>query len=77
MKISVKVKPNAKQERIEKIEENNFLVWVREKQQDGRANQAAINILAEYFAIPKSRVDLLRGHTSRQKVFEISFAYAE
>ena len=29
MKISVKLKPNAKEDRIEKISENQFSIWVK------------------------------------------------
>lgn len=71
MKISVKVKPGAKQERLQKIDENNFLVWVKEKPRDGEANQAAIECLAGYFGVSKSNVVLLKGQTSRQKIFEV------
>lgn len=71
MKISIKVKPNSKQERLEKIDENNFVIWVREKPQEGKANQATIKILAEHFGVSKSQVILLIGQASRQKVFEI------
>jgi len=71
MKIFVKVKPNSKQEKIEKIGENNFLIWVKEKPQEGKANQAVIKVLAEYFDVPKSEVILLKGQTSREKVFEV------
>ncbi|NQU74470.1 MAG: DUF167 domain-containing protein [Candidatus Omnitrophica bacterium] len=71
MKISVKLKPSAKQERIEKLEENNFLVWVKEKPVEGKANEALIKILSEHFGVSRSRVSLLKGKTSRQKIFEI------
>ncbi|MBM4140160.1 MAG: DUF167 domain-containing protein [Nitrospira sp.] len=71
MKISVKVKPNAKQERLEKIDEKNFSVWVKEKPQEGKANQAVIKILSDYFGVAKSEVILLKGQTSRQKIFEV------
>lgn len=71
MKISVKVKPNAKQEKIEKVGEKDFFVWVKEKPQKGKANQAVIRVLAEYFNVPKSEVILLKGQTSKEKVFEI------
>ena len=71
MKISVKVKPNAKQEKIEKTGERDFLVWVKEKPQEGKANQAVIRVLAKYFGVPKSEVILLNGQTSREKVFEV------
>ena len=71
MKISVRVKPNAKQEKIEKVGEKNFIVCVKEKPQEGKANQAVIRVLAEYFDVSKSEVILLKGQTAREKVFEI------
>lgn len=74
MKIFVKVKPNANQQRLDKIDENNFLVWVKEKPREGKANQAVIRILAEHFGVAKSEVILLRGQGSREKVFEVGGA---
>lgn len=71
MKIFVRVKPNAKQEKIEKAGERDFLIWVKEKPQEGKANQAVIRVLAEYFGVLKSEVILLKGQTSREKVFEV------
>ncbi len=71
MKISVKVKPNAKQERLEKIDESNFSVWVKEKPREGKANHAVIKILANYFGVARSEVILLKGQTSKQKIFEV------
>lgn len=71
MKIFAKVKPNAKEDRVEKLSDNEFLILVKARPQEGRANQAAKEILSEYFGVPKSCVNLLKGKTSRQKVFEI------
>jgi hypothetical protein len=71
VKISVRVKPNAKQEKVEQISEGSFLIWVKEKPQEGKANKAVIKALAEYFDIPKSEIILLRGHAAREKIFEI------
>lgn len=71
MKISIKVRPNAKHARVEKIDENNFLVWVKEKPINGKANQAAIDLLAEYFDVAKSDIILLKGQTSKHKLFEV------
>ena len=42
MKISVKVKPQAKEDRVEKKGEDNYLVWVKVKAIEGKANQAVI-----------------------------------
>jgi uncharacterized protein (TIGR00251 family) len=71
MKISVKVKPNAKQEKIEKVNESHFLVWVKERPQEGKANKAVIKVLSEYFGVPQSQVVLLKGQASREKIIEI------
>ena len=71
MKISVRVKPNAKQEKIEQVNEDHFLIWVKEKPHEGKANKAVIKVLAEYFGMAKSEVVLLKGQTSREKIFEI------
>jgi len=36
---------------------------------EGRANDALVAFLADYFSIPRSRIALLSGETSRNKVF--------
>ena len=38
---------------------------------DGKANGAVVKLLAESFGVPKTRVRLVRGRTSRRKIFEI------
>ncbi|EQB63216.1 MAG: hypothetical protein RBG1_1C00001G0795 [candidate division Zixibacteria bacterium RBG-1] len=70
MKISVKVKPNSKIEKVEKAE-GFWLIYVKEPPQEDRANLAVINLLSEYFKVPKSRISILKGKKSRQKIVEI------
>jgi uncharacterized protein YggU (UPF0235/DUF167 family) len=77
MKIFVKVKPSSKNAEIKKISETNFFVAVRESPVRGRANQAVIDLLAEYFKIPKSQIRLALGATSKNKIFEINLNNAE
>ena len=72
MRIKVKVKAGAKQVKIEKLSDDSFSVWVKEKPQDGKANYAVREALAEHFNIPKSRVTLLSGETSKTKLFDIT-----
>jgi uncharacterized protein len=71
MKIFVKAKAGAKEEKVEKISETEFLVRVKEPAQKGRANHAIIAALANYFSLPHSRVRLVSGFSAKQKVFEI------
>ena len=71
MKIAVSVKPNAKENRVEKTGSACFAVRVKARPRQGRANEAVIEVLAEYFGIAKSQIRLLRGRASRQKMFEV------
>jgi uncharacterized protein YggU (UPF0235/DUF167 family) len=49
MKIFVKVKPNSKIEKIEKIKEAEFTLWVNAPAKEGKANQEVIELLSRYF----------------------------
>ena len=72
MRVSVKVKPNFREEKIEKIGENNFIVCVKESAKDNKANFAVIKVLADYFDIAILRVRLVSGKNARNKIFDIS-----
>ena len=72
MKINVKAKPGAREEKVEKIDELNYVVSVREQPVKGKANEAIRNALAVYFKTGSSRVRIVSGHTSRNKVIEIN-----
>lgn len=71
MKIFVKAKPAAREEKVEKIDENNFVVSVKEPPVRGMANIAISRALAKYFGISTSQVNLVSGFSSKQKTFEI------
>ena len=71
MKIFVKVRSSSKNPELKKLSETNFFVAVKEPSVRGRANRAVINVLAEYFEIPKSQITLALGATSKNKIFEI------
>lgn len=71
MKISVTVKPGSRKGPLVEETDEGYIVYVREPAVDGKANTAAEKLLAEYFHVPRTRVELLRGATARQKRFEI------
>ncbi|MEK7580358.1 MAG: DUF167 domain-containing protein [Patescibacteria group bacterium] len=71
MKIFVKAKPNAKEEKIEKINDNNFIISVKEPPVQGMANAAIIKALAEYLGINKNQLEIVVGYTNREKIIEI------
>lgn len=71
MKIFVKAKPMAYEEKVEKIDETHFLVCVTEPPQNGLANKGIVRALAEHFKVSPSRVRVIKGFTSKQKTIEI------
>jgi uncharacterized protein len=70
-RISVQVKTQARKENIVKISQQEYQVSVPAVPVAGKANQALVDLLAKYFSVPKSSVKLLRGQSSRKKLFEI------
>lgn len=72
MRITVHAKPSAKEERVEEVGSQEFIVAVKEPPREGRANVAIARALANHFGIPQSRVRLVTGFASKQKVFDIS-----
>ena len=70
MRIQVKVKAKAKQEKVEKVSEGQYKVWVKAVPEKGRANEAVIEALSVFLEIPKSNIRLMSGQTSAQKTFE-------
>ncbi len=72
MKISVAVKTRAKNEYVKKTGEGRYTVAVGMAPEKGRANSAIAAALAEYFDVARSRVRLVSGATTKQKIFEIS-----
>jgi uncharacterized protein YggU (UPF0235/DUF167 family) len=49
-----------------------YKVSVKEAPVAGKANEAIIEALAEYFDTAKSNITLISGQTSKQKIFEIN-----
>ncbi len=71
MKIFIKAKPSAEEEKVEKISDNNFIVSVKEPPVQGRANAAIIKVLAEHLGINKNQLEIISGYTNREKIIEI------
>ena len=53
---------------------DGLTVYVREPAVEGAANAALIKLLAEYYKVPKTTIEIIRGHTSKHKLVEINRA---
>ena len=72
MKVSVHIKPNSRhREEVVKNDDDTLTVYIKAPAIEGRANAAAIKLLAKHFKVASSKVKLVRGVTSKYKIFEI------
>ena len=70
MKLLISVKPNSSQERIEKISENEYKIWLKEPADNNKANTRLINLLAKHLNTPYKKIKI-KNPTSRNKIIEI------
>lgn len=73
--LRVRVTPKAKSARIKKeISEDGevyYRVYVTVVAEDGKANKAVMELLADALDVPKSALTIIRGLTSRDKIIQI------
>ena len=69
--VSVRVTPGARTEAISVDDIGQIVIKVTAPPENGKANAAVQKLLAKSLGIAKSRVQLMRGATSRNKVFQV------
>lgn len=71
MRIYVKVIPRSSRNKIEKISDEEYKVWITAPPVDGKANKSLIEILAGYFNVSKGNIEIVGGKTSKIKIVDI------
>lgn len=69
--LKIKVIPRAKRQKLEKLPDGSFKVYLTAPPIEGRANEALIKLLAREFGVSKSEVEIARGKKGREKVVKI------
>ncbi|MFH0969449.1 MAG: DUF167 domain-containing protein [Patescibacteria group bacterium] len=70
-RIYVKVIPESSHNKIEKISEEEYKIWLTAPPVDNKANRMLIQVLSEYLNIPKSSLAIIGGKTAKVKIIEI------
>ena len=71
--ISVRVKPGSKKgPLVETGADGELTVYVREPAVEGKVNEAVVKLLAKHLGVPRNRVELVSGATSRVKRFRVN-----
>ncbi|MDD4931592.1 MAG: DUF167 domain-containing protein [Candidatus Colwellbacteria bacterium] len=69
--IKLKVFPGSKKDIVEVRGADSFAIKVRAPAEDGRANDSAISLIADYLGVSSSKLRLVKGHRSRSKILEM------
>lgn len=75
MLVTVRVKPGSRKgplvERSPGDAIEQLVVYVQQRAVDGQANDAVVGLLARHFGVSRSRIEIVRGQTTRLKVFRV------
>ena len=66
----VRVTPRAGRNAVV-ADDRSLRVYVTALPEEGKANAAVVKLLSKAIGVPKSRLRLVRGETSRDKVFRV------
>ena len=69
MYIKLKVTPDSKQEKIEKVKDDEYRIWTKAPAENNKANTRVLELMREIF--PNKRMRLVSGHTSPSKIVSI------
>lgn len=70
------IQPGASRDAIAGLHGERLKIQVSSPPTDGKANERLIRILAAALGIAKSRITLVRGHSSRHKTLHIADLHA-
>jgi uncharacterized protein (TIGR00251 family) len=70
--LSVRVHPGARRNDVTGLHAGAVKISITTPPTDGRANEALIAFLAELLHVPRARITLLSGATSRSKLLRIT-----
>ena len=69
--IKVRVQPRASRDEVLGFQGEVLRVRVTAPPHEGRANQALVEVLSQALDVPRSRIRILRGHGSRDKLLAV------
>lgn len=71
IRLAIRVQPGAAKNEVTGYHGDALKVRLRARAQEGAANDALLRFLAELFRLPRSAIEILHGHASRDKLIAI------
>ena len=66
--LTVHVRPRAREQEVEETDSGELKLRVKSPPSQGKANREVIELLAGYFRLPSSRIQIAKGKKSRVKI---------
>lgn len=70
--ISLLIQPNSKKTEIQGLHDNKLKVRIHSPPVDGKANEEVIRFFSKLLKIKKNQIDIVKGHTDKTKLLQIS-----
>ena len=70
--LSVRIQPRSSKNGVTRMEDGTLKIRLTAPPVDGAANEALVKFLSEALSVSKSQVEIVTGHTSREKRVKIS-----
>lgn len=71
MFLKIKLHPRSKKQKIEKIGENKYEIWVKSKAENNLANNEMLDILSDELSVDRKKIRFYSGHHRPSKMVEI------
>jgi uncharacterized protein YggU (UPF0235/DUF167 family) len=71
IRVTPKASANRVKEEVDAQGETLYRIYVTTVAEDGKANASMLKLLAKYLGVAPSKLEILRGHTSRDKLVEV------
>ncbi len=72
MRIYIKVSPRSSKNEVVKVSEGEYNMKLTAPPVDGQANEALIKLLAKFFGVSKSSINIVGGKTAKIKMVDIA-----
>ncbi len=63
--------PGAKKDSLELCPDGTVKAWVKARPVEGKANHALLCLISQYFNLPRSSIEIVKGVNSRKKLIKI------
>lgn len=70
--LTVRIQPRASKNEVVRLEDGSIKIRLTAPPVDGAANEALIKFLADRFSVAKSQIEIISGHTGREKIIRIN-----